>query len=106
MKFNNMNLSQEIIDRGQACRFDCIVALTPLDNVLTSRDTFETPNPIDAVLKVEHGMTTHDLFIKDAFLVFRALCKLTMKALNNERLAFSLVHASLAFDNVTIASVI
>jgi len=43
-------------------------------------------NPIDAVPEVEHGMTTRDLFIKDAFLVFRALCKLTMKALNNERL--------------------
>jgi hypothetical protein len=76
----------------------------PYDNILTSRDTFEKPSPIDAVLEVEHGMTTHDLFIKDAFLVFRALCKLTMKALNNERLAFSLVHASLAFDNVMTAS--
>ncbi|KAF7313766.1 Guanine nucleotide exchange factor [Mycena chlorophos] len=34
-----------------------------------------------------HGhreMTMNDLFIKDAFLVFRALCKLTMKPLNNE----------------------
>lgn len=30
-------------------------------------------------------MTTNDLFIKDAFLVFRALCKLTMKPLNAER---------------------
>ncbi|KAG8874344.1 guanine nucleotide exchange protein for ADP-robosylation factor [Tulasnella sp. 331] len=29
-------------------------------------------------------ITTNDLFIKDAFLVFRALCKLTMKPLNNE----------------------
>lgn len=27
----------------------------------------------------------YDLFVKDAFLVFRALCKLTMKALNTER---------------------
>jgi len=80
--------------------------LTLFDNILTSRDTFERSNPIDAVLEVEHGMTTHDLFIKDAFLVFRALCKLTMKALNNERLAFSLVHAPLVFDNVTTANVI
>lgn len=31
-------------------------------------------------------MSTNDLFIKDAFLVFRALCKLTMKPLNQERL--------------------
>ena len=30
-------------------------------------------------------LTTNDLFIKDAFLVFRALCKLTMKSLNPER---------------------
>ncbi|KAG7096991.1 hypothetical protein E1B28_004386 [Marasmius oreades] len=29
-------------------------------------------------------LTRTDLFIKDAFLVFRALCKLTMKPLNNE----------------------
>ncbi|KAG6332941.1 hypothetical protein ID866_6147 [Astraeus odoratus] len=29
-------------------------------------------------------LTTHDMFIKDAFLVFRALCKLTMKPLNSE----------------------
>ncbi|KAF5370080.1 hypothetical protein D9758_001080 [Tetrapyrgos nigripes] len=34
-----------------------------------------------------HGprvLTTQDMFIKDAFLVFRALCKLTMKPLNTE----------------------
>ncbi|KAJ3538200.1 hypothetical protein NM688_g6554 [Phlebia brevispora] len=31
-----------------------------------------------------HELTTNDLFIKDAFLVFRALCKLTMKPLNPE----------------------
>lgn len=30
-------------------------------------------------------LTTNDMFIKDAFLVFRALCKLTMKPLNSER---------------------
>ncbi|KIJ70020.1 hypothetical protein HYDPIDRAFT_164203 [Hydnomerulius pinastri MD-312] len=29
-------------------------------------------------------LTTQDMFIKDAFLVFRALCKLTMKPLNTE----------------------
>ncbi|KAJ8522993.1 hypothetical protein ONZ45_g481 [Pleurotus djamor] len=29
-------------------------------------------------------LTVYDLFIKDAFLVFRALCKLTMKPLNTE----------------------
>ncbi|KAG8926398.1 guanine nucleotide exchange protein for ADP-robosylation factor [Tulasnella sp. 418] len=31
-----------------------------------------------------HQITTNDLFVKDAFLVFRALCKLTMKPLNAE----------------------
>ena len=30
-------------------------------------------------------LSPNDLFIKDAFLVFRALCKLTMKPLNSER---------------------
>jgi hypothetical protein len=30
-------------------------------------------------------LTMHDLFLKDAFLVFRAMCKLTMKPLNTER---------------------
>ncbi|KAF8639703.1 hypothetical protein AX17_000965 [Amanita inopinata Kibby_2008] len=33
---------------------------------------------------VGHQMTLRDMFIKDAFLVFRALCKLTMKPLNTE----------------------
>ena len=32
-----------------------------------------------------NAMSTNDLFIKDAFLVFRALCKLTMKPLNQDR---------------------
>ncbi|KAJ3788433.1 sec7 guanine nucleotide exchange factor [Lentinula aff. detonsa] len=30
------------------------------------------------------GLSTKDMFVKDAFLVLRALCKLTMKPLNNE----------------------
>ncbi|OAX41346.1 hypothetical protein K503DRAFT_863932 [Rhizopogon vinicolor AM-OR11-026] len=33
---------------------------------------------------VPRELTTQDMFIKDAFLVFRALCKLTMKPLNTE----------------------
>jgi len=32
-------------------------------------------------------LTTQDMFIKDAFLIFRSLCKLTMKPLNTERYA-------------------
>ncbi|CCA66641.1 probable SEC7-component of non-clathrin vesicle coat [Serendipita indica DSM 11827] len=34
--------------------------------------------------RMSHTFTTRDLFIKDAFLVFRALCKLTMKPLPPE----------------------
>lgn len=30
-------------------------------------------------------LSTKDFFVKDAFLVFRAMCKLTMKPLNTER---------------------
>ena len=51
------------------------------------RQSFEAINPLDALPEVEHAreLTSNDLFVKDAFLVFRALCKLTMKPLNNER---------------------
>jgi brefeldin A-inhibited guanine nucleotide-exchange protein len=35
-----------------------------------------------------HELTTNDLFIKDSFLVFRALCKLTMKPVTTERCAY------------------
>ncbi|KAG6896931.1 hypothetical protein C0992_005196 [Termitomyces sp. T32_za158] len=47
---------------------------------------FETANPLDTLPEAEHShnLTINDLFIKDAFLVFRALCKLTMKPLNTE----------------------
>lgn len=40
---------------------------------------------MDALLP--HELTTNDLFIKDSFLVFRALCKLTMKPVATERCA-------------------
>lgn len=54
------------------------------------RESFENPNPRDALSQTErdthYHLTQNDMFIKDAFLVFRALCKLTMKPLNNERL--------------------
>jgi brefeldin A-inhibited guanine nucleotide-exchange protein len=53
-------------------------------------ETFEGPNPHDNVPETdpdvpERQLDEKDLFIKDAFLVFRALCKLTMKPLNTER---------------------
>jgi brefeldin A-inhibited guanine nucleotide-exchange protein len=51
------------------------------------RQSFEATNPLDSLPEMEHTyeLTSNDLFVKDAFLVFRALCKLTMKPLNNER---------------------
>jgi len=53
------------------------------------RQGFEPRNSLDALQEAGHDsyqLTLDDLFVKDAFLVFRALCKLTMKPLNNERL--------------------
>ena len=50
-------------------------------------------------------LTTNDLFIKDAFLVFRALCKLTMKPLNSERLVF-VAHISGLVLIILVASAI
>ncbi|KAF9534357.1 hypothetical protein CPB83DRAFT_844112 [Crepidotus variabilis] len=51
--------------------------------------SFEASNPLDALPEGGHyvhghQLTLDDLFVKDAFLVFRALCKLTMKPLNTE----------------------
>ncbi|EGN93072.1 hypothetical protein SERLA73DRAFT_172424 [Serpula lacrymans var. lacrymans S7.3] len=61
------------------------------ETLVTSQPTTlpsSTPRPS---LDTLHGapadyreLTTQDLFVKDAFLVFRALCKLTMKPLNSE----------------------
>ncbi|GJJ07601.1 hypothetical protein Clacol_001804 [Clathrus columnatus] len=56
-------------------------------NNTASLDTFEEPNGDDHMLENDgsiHHLTDKDLFVKDAFLVFRALCKLTMKTLNTE----------------------
>jgi hypothetical protein len=41
-------------------------------------------------------LSTNDLFLKDAFLVFRAMCKLTMKPLNTERYAHDALFFSLS----------
>ncbi|CAA7259735.1 unnamed protein product [Cyclocybe aegerita] len=49
--------------------------------------SFEASNPLDSLPEISHDvhqLTLDDLFVKDAFLVFRALCKLTMKPLNTE----------------------
>jgi brefeldin A-inhibited guanine nucleotide-exchange protein len=49
-------------------------------------------------------MSTNDLFIKDAFLVFRAMCKLTMKPLNTERHAHSPPSASSRLEPISYSS--
>jgi hypothetical protein len=41
--------------------------------------------PLPEPERAGKSLSANDLFIKDAFLVFRALCKLTMKPLNTER---------------------
>ncbi|KAJ3508228.1 hypothetical protein NLJ89_g5873 [Agrocybe chaxingu] len=49
--------------------------------------SFEATNPLDSLQEISHDvhqLTLDDLFVKDAFLVFRALCKLSMKPLNTE----------------------
>ncbi|CAE7122990.1 unnamed protein product [Rhizoctonia solani] len=52
-------------------------------------EMFEQPNPNDALQTgisnpLTRPISNNDLFIKDAFLVFRALCKLTMKPLGSD----------------------
>ncbi|QRV91209.1 Sec7 guanine nucleotide exchange factor [Ceratobasidium sp. AG-Ba] len=52
-------------------------------------EIFEGPNPNDELRTAIAGpagrpISNNDLFIKDAFLVFRALCKLTMKPLGSD----------------------
>jgi brefeldin A-inhibited guanine nucleotide-exchange protein len=61
-----------------------------------SRESIKSTDSHDAMADVEPDVrsklfTANDLFVKDAFLVFRALCKLTMKPLNTERLVYSLL---------------
>ncbi|THV08590.1 hypothetical protein K435DRAFT_825040 [Dendrothele bispora CBS 962.96] len=53
----------------------------------SSQGTTDEHESLQSPLPTANGhrfLTTHDMFVKDAFLVFRALCKLTMKPLNNE----------------------
>ncbi|CAE6407293.1 unnamed protein product [Rhizoctonia solani] len=61
----------------------------PTSPVPRAPEMFEQPNPNDALQTGISGPLTrpisnNDLFIKDAFLVFRALCKLTMKPLGSD----------------------
>ncbi|KAK7061698.1 protein transport protein sec71 [Favolaschia claudopus] len=55
----------------------------PPSDTIVARSSVEAPSESEGT-HVNHELTLNDLFIKDAFLVFRALCKLTMKPLNTE----------------------
>ncbi|KAI6119382.1 hypothetical protein EDD16DRAFT_1692684 [Pisolithus croceorrhizus] len=56
-----------------------------------STSVYVTPRPesrrsslVSGQPEPDRVLTAHDMFVKDAFLVFRSLCKLTMKPLNSE----------------------
>lgn len=62
---------------------------SPTEPIPRAPEMFEGPNPNDALQTGIAGpftrpISNNDLFIKDAFLVFRALCKLTMKPLGTD----------------------
>lgn len=62
--------------------------LEPLCILFILRNEPAMNSNIDSPIETPHEMhklTPRDLFVKDAYLVFRALCKLTMKPLNTER---------------------
>ncbi|KAG8732664.1 guanine nucleotide exchange protein for ADP-robosylation factor [Ceratobasidium sp. 423] len=64
-------------------------AASPDSPVPRAPEMFEQPNPNDALQTgisspPTRPISNNDLFIKDAFLVFRALCKLTMKPLGSD----------------------
>lgn len=68
----------------QRCAWLCSSSLASRS---AGRATLESRRSFDGV--TEGGpiqfISTNDLYIKDAFLVFRALCKLSMKPLGAER---------------------
>ncbi|KAJ6515920.1 hypothetical protein C8R45DRAFT_958068 [Mycena sanguinolenta] len=55
----------------------------PTSETVVERRSVEAPSDFEGHHD-NHELNINDLFIKDAFLVFRALCKLTMKPLNTE----------------------
>ncbi|KDN50294.1 hypothetical protein RSAG8_01630, partial [Rhizoctonia solani AG-8 WAC10335] len=64
-------------------------AASPGSPVPRAPEMFEQPNPNDELqtgisAPPTRPISNNDLFIKDAFLVFRALCKLTMKPLGSD----------------------
>jgi hypothetical protein len=61
---------------------------TVLSELVTQIAIFSSSHHHDeteSIATSRRDLSTNDLFIKDAFLVFRALCKLTMKPLTSER---------------------
>ncbi|KAF8604941.1 hypothetical protein BDV93DRAFT_605460 [Ceratobasidium sp. AG-I] len=82
------NADLEIVEPSMA---DTETVVSPTEATETPRtlEMFEAPNPNDELKSGISGpltrpITNNDLFIKDAFLVFRALCKLTMKPLGSD----------------------
>ena len=68
-----------------------VAVLTPAlrSQTLETRASFEGASERDtgASLMNQAHMSEGELFVKDAFLVFRALCKLSMKPLGSDRCA-------------------
>ncbi|KAI9001407.1 hypothetical protein BD414DRAFT_431927 [Trametes punicea] len=76
-----LNDSAEDQTLGGESRHPQNPARQPSESVTSDAAVDEEQEPMDAP---HRQLSTNDLFIKDAFLVFRALCKLTMKPLNSE----------------------
>jgi brefeldin A-inhibited guanine nucleotide-exchange protein len=60
------------------------------DDVLLAEDVdasqvLDVPPEANGVRLEEHQLTLRDLFVKDAFLIFRALCKKSREPLSVER---------------------
>lgn len=54
-----------------------------------SSQVLEVAPDVNGMHIEEHRLTLRDLFVKDAFLIFRALCKKSREPLSVERCAFS-----------------
>jgi len=50
-------------------------------------------------------LSDQELFVKDAFLVFRAMCKLTMKPLNNDRYVGKCIYRALLITCVLVSEI-
>ena len=83
-----MELRTERITKGVCVRWIVVFHVSDRHCRAASDPTGDQPQHFedeDDGSGLHRELSTNDLFIKDAFLVFRALCKLTMKPLNSER---------------------